>query len=132
MSVKPRRWTLTRWHDGSPTIAKGAASAIPEYPKSVEVVEAHALGAAEDALWRCVELSGADTSEGRPRPGTGDWPQLAELAVREVGQLRDDYDDYTDLRRAEAAEQARDELAEALRAKISPESRPNDPPDAAA
>lgn len=46
-----------------------------------------------EALWECVKLTGADTSDGPPRPGTGDWPQLPELAVREVARLRAEHDE---------------------------------------
>jgi len=51
------------------------------------------LAEADAALWRCVELSGDDTSAGPPRRGTGDWPQLPELAVREIERLRREYDE---------------------------------------
>lgn len=46
------------------------------------------LAAAEKALWRCVELSGADTSDGIPT-----WPALPDLAIEEVGRLRAEHDE---------------------------------------
>jgi len=49
-----------------------------------------------NALWECVKLTGADTSDGPPRYGTRDWPQLPELAVREVARLRQEHDELAD------------------------------------
>jgi hypothetical protein len=48
-----------------------------------------ALLQAQATLWECVKITGADVSDGPPRPGTPDWPQLPELAVREVTALRE-------------------------------------------
>jgi hypothetical protein len=41
-----------------------------------------------DALRECVRLSGEDLSDGFPT-----WPELPDLAVEVVKQLRDDYDE---------------------------------------
>jgi hypothetical protein len=67
---------------------------------------------AEDALWRCIELSGADTSDGRPGPGS--CPPLPERAVQEVKRLREEadeaYDEDIAKARAEGVEQERRRL----------------------
>lgn len=82
------QWLLTCLdHDKS----AGRTYALRDCDFTVEEGEAlrdRALKA-ETALWECVKLSGADTSEGVPPT----WPPLHELAVREVGRLRQDYDE---------------------------------------
>lgn len=71
----------------------------------------------EDALWRCVELTGDDVSDGRPGPGS--WPPLHERAIREVERLRreseEGYDQDIAQARAEGARRERERLAPIVR-----------------
>lgn len=76
LSASPHFVSVTRHEAGALLTAAG----VPELLERLE--------RAETALWRCVELSGEDTSDGRPTE-----PALDVLAVRAVEMLRESCDE---------------------------------------
>ena len=90
------------------TWAEEAALAENENARDLEVARQE-RDDARRMLAECYVLSGADTDGNTPESG---WVHLWRAAVEEVRQLRADYDDHSDIERAERErDEARAEVA---------------------